>query len=125
GFGGEWAAGAVLMGEIIRPQYRGKAVGTVQSAYAVGYAGAAIMSSMLFALLPPDQAWRWRFWLGVAPAIFVFLALRGLEEPAVFLESRKARAAKGAEHVNPLMIFHPRVLKITALTSLLALGVQA
>ena len=28
GFGGEWAAGAVLMGEAIRPQYRGRAVGS-------------------------------------------------------------------------------------------------
>src|SRR5207244_3968445 len=31
GFGGEWAAGAVLMGEVIRAQHRGKAVGSVQS----------------------------------------------------------------------------------------------
>lgn len=30
-FGGEWAAGAALMGEVIRPQYRGRAVGSVQS----------------------------------------------------------------------------------------------
>ena len=34
GFGGEWAAGAVLMGEAIRPQYRGRAVGSVQSGWA-------------------------------------------------------------------------------------------
>src|ERR1700710_918264 len=31
GFGGEWAAGAVLMGEVIRDQYRGRAVGLVQT----------------------------------------------------------------------------------------------
>ena len=31
GFGGEWAAGSVLMGEVISAQHRGKAVGTVQS----------------------------------------------------------------------------------------------
>ena len=30
GFGGEWAAGAVLMGEVIRARHRGKAVGFVQ-----------------------------------------------------------------------------------------------
>jgi MFS family permease len=125
GFGGEWAAGAVLMGEIIRPEYRGKAVGSVQSAYAVGYAVAALMSSVLFAMLPPDTAWRWMFWLGVTPAVFVFMALRNLAEPAVFLDSRKARAERGTEHVNPLMIFHPRVLRITVLTAMLALGVQA
>ena len=37
GFGGEWAAGAVLMGEVIRAEHRGKAVGTVQSGWAVGW----------------------------------------------------------------------------------------
>ena len=31
GFGGEWAVGAVLMGEMIRPEHRGKALGTVQA----------------------------------------------------------------------------------------------
>ena len=37
GFGGEWGAGAVLMGETIRPEHRGKAVGTVQSGYGIGW----------------------------------------------------------------------------------------
>jgi MFS family permease len=32
GFGGEWAAGAVLMGEVVRDKYRGRAVGLVQTA---------------------------------------------------------------------------------------------
>src|ERR1700709_2795482 len=36
GFGGEWAAGAVLMGEAIRPQYRGRAVGSVQAGWGIG-----------------------------------------------------------------------------------------
>lgn len=125
GFGGEWAAGAVLMGEIIRPQYRGKAVGTVQSAYAIGYGAAAIMSTVLFAFMPATEAWRWMFWLGVTPAVFVLLALRNLPEPAVFLNAKRARGAAGAGHVSPFMIFHVRVLRITVLTSILALGVQA
>ena len=34
GFGGEWAAGSVLIGEVIRAENRGKAVGTVQSGWA-------------------------------------------------------------------------------------------
>src|SRR6201997_2908295 len=42
GFGGEWAAGAVLMGEVIRAQHRGKAVGSVQAGWAIGWAIAAI-----------------------------------------------------------------------------------
>ncbi|WP_315832898.1 MFS transporter [Bradyrhizobium prioriisuperbiae] len=125
GFGGEWAAGSVLMGEVIRAQYRGKAVGTVQSAYAVGYAFAALLSSLLFATLPDTQAWRWMFWLGALPAVFILLALRGIPEPKVFLVARAARAKAGQTHVSPLTIFHPRYLRTTVLTSLLALGVQA
>lgn len=125
GFGGEWAAGAVLMGEVIRPEYRGKAVGGVQSAYAVGYAGAALLSSALFALFPPDLAWRWMFWLGAAPALLVFLARRNLGESPVFVQGREARAAKRSPPFNPLMIFHRAALRTTILTALLALGVQA
>ena len=43
GFGGEWAVGSVLMGEIVRAQYRGRAVGTVQSGWAVGWGIAALL----------------------------------------------------------------------------------
>ena len=32
GFGGEWTAAAVLIGEVIRAEHRGKAVGAMQSA---------------------------------------------------------------------------------------------
>jgi MFS family permease len=45
GFGGEWAAGAVLMGEVIRAQHRGKAGGSVQSGWAIGWAVAALLSN--------------------------------------------------------------------------------
>src|SRR5579864_3762723 len=34
GFGGEWAAGAVLLGESIRPEHRGKALGVMQAGWA-------------------------------------------------------------------------------------------
>jgi MFS family permease len=37
GFGGEWATGAVLIGEVVRSRYRGRAVGIVQSGWAVGW----------------------------------------------------------------------------------------
>ena len=52
GFGGEWAAGAVLIGETIRPQYRGRAVGSVQSGWAVGWGMAVLAQAALFSLLP-------------------------------------------------------------------------
>ena len=42
GFGGEWATGAVLMGEVIRDKYRGRGVGFVQTGAAVGPGLAAL-----------------------------------------------------------------------------------
>src|SRR5437763_16901491 len=65
GFGGEWAAGAVLMGEVIRAQHRGKAVGSVQSGWAIGWAVAAAMATLFFSVLPQVTARRALFWVGV------------------------------------------------------------
>ncbi len=63
GFGGEWAAGAVLMGEVITARHRGKAVGAVQSGWALGWGAAAI-----------------------------FYIRRNVEEPAVFRAARESGA---------------------------------
>jgi MFS family permease len=76
GFGGEWAAGAVLMGEAIRPQYRGRAVGSVQSGWAVGWGLAVLAQAILFSVLPPESAWRWMFVIGALPALLVFYLRR-------------------------------------------------
>src|SRR5258707_4226332 len=84
GFGGEWAAGAVLMGEVIRAQHRGKAVGGVQSGWAIGWAIAAILSTLLFTYLPQDTAWRALFWIGLFPAFLVFFVRRFVDDPPVF-----------------------------------------
>ena len=55
GFGGEWAVGSVLMGEAIRAEYRGKAVGTVQGGWAIGWGITAISYTVLFSVLPADD----------------------------------------------------------------------
>jgi len=49
GIGGEWAAGAVLMAETIRPELRGKVMGAVQSAGPSG--GQALLSCSPLSLL--------------------------------------------------------------------------
>jgi MFS family permease len=54
GFGGEWAAGSVLMGEVIRAKYQGRAVGVVQASWHIGWGGSAIVFALFFSLMPPD-----------------------------------------------------------------------
>ena len=119
GFGGEWAAGAVLMGEAIRAQYRGRAVGCVQSGWALGWGAAVLMQAALFSLLPAEQAWRWMFALGAAPALLVFYVRRHVPEPEV---SQRRRA--DGDHAGIWEIFRPEVLRTTLLASLLGVGAQ-
>jgi MFS family permease len=123
GFGGEWAVGSVLMGEAIRAQYRGKAVGTVQSGWAIGWAVTALSYTVLFSLLPAATAWRAMFWIGILPALLVFYIRRFVPEPEVFQRTR-ARETSLGEQSNFLEIFHPALLRITLLTALLAVGAQ-
>ena len=123
GFGGEWAVGSVLMGEAIRAQYRGKAVGTVQGGWAIGWGVTAISYTVLFSLLPAAIAWRAMFWIGIVPALLIFYIRRRVPEPEVFRRTR-AREASLGEGSNFLAIFSPAVLRTTLLTALLAVGAQ-
>lgn len=123
GFGGEWAAGAVLMGEIIRPQHRGKAVGCVQSAFAVGWFAAAAVSTAVLATLPPDIAWRTVFFIGLLPALLVIYIRRNVTEPPLFARTLEAEAASG-NRPTPFEIFAPNMIRRTLLAAMLALGVQ-
>jgi MFS family permease len=123
GFGGEWAAGAVLMGESIRPQYRGRAVGSVQSGWAVGWGLAVLSQAVLFSYLPPDIAWRWMFAIGALPALLVFFLRRYVEEPEIAAATLAKQSASG-ERPGLHEIFAGPILKTTILASLAVTGCQ-
>ncbi|TAM55511.1 MAG: MFS transporter [Paraburkholderia sp.] len=121
GFGGEWAAGAVLMAESIRAEHRGKAMGTVQSAWAVGWAAAVLLYTAMFSLLPGATAWRAMFALGLLPALLVIYVRRGVVEPVAPAERRNA-ARSSAPGIPFFDIFLPRVLRMTLIGALLGVG---
>jgi MFS family permease len=123
GFGGEWAAGAVLLGESIRAEHRGKALGTMQAGWAVGWGVAVMLYAAAFTWLPAEQAWRALFMFGIAPAFLVFFVRRYVEEPPIYLESRAKLAAKG-ERPSFFEIFKPPLLRVTLLGGLLGTGAQ-
>lgn len=123
GFGGEWAVGSVLMGEMVRTEYRGRAVGTVQSGWAVGWGVAAVLYTAAFSWLPEDYAWRALFWVGIVPAALVLFIRRHVPEPEMFQRTRKQEAAS-RHRTSAWAIFAPALLKTTILTSLLCTGVQ-
>jgi MFS family permease len=123
GFGGEWAAGAVLLGESIRAEHRGKALGMMQGGWAVGWGVAVVLYAVSFTLLPTETAWRVLFMVGIAPALLVFFVRRYVEEPPVYLESRAKMEAQG-DRPSILEIFKPPLLRVTVLGGLLGTGAQ-
>jgi MFS family permease len=88
GFGGEWATGAVLMGEVIRDKYRGRGVGFVQTGAAFGPGMAALVYAGLFAILPEAIAWRALFMVGILPGLFVLWIRRNIPESEAFARRR-------------------------------------
>ncbi|MFG1347891.1 MFS transporter [Xanthobacter autotrophicus DSM 431] len=123
GFGGEWTAGAVLMAEAVRGKYRGRALGSVQSGWAVGWGLAVMLQAVLFSVLPPEQAWRWMFALGALPAFLVFFLRRYVEEPDISVKGRALAIEQGTQP-SLWEIFSPGILKTTLLTALFSVGAQ-
>ncbi len=121
GFGGEWAVGSVLMGETISARHRGKAVGTVQGGWAIGWGVAALCYTIAFSVLSPELAWRAMFWIGILPALLVFYIQRHVPEPAIFIAKRASTKPDGGRFME---IFAPALLRTTLLASLVALGAQ-
>ena len=119
GFGAEWAVGAVLMAEMIRPEHRGKALGSIQSAWAVGWGAAVLVATVTFSYVPQDVGWRVLFAAGLLPALLVIYVRRGIPEPP---RSEKKTAAKQSILGNLIGIFHPDVLRFTMIGGLFGIG---
>lgn len=85
GLGGEWSAGATLVSESWPAEHRAKAIGFMQSGWALGYMAAAGLS----ALIIPRFGWRALFWVGVLPALLTVAIRRKVEEPKVWREQAK------------------------------------
>src|SRR5437763_6532965 len=91
GFGGDWAAGAVLVSEYAQATQRGRVIGAVQSAWSIGYAGVLIANTLAFSLAPPELAWRIMFWLGAVPAVVLLWVRTGVQESPVYRAEVAAR----------------------------------
>jgi MFS family permease len=118
GMGGEWASGAVLVAESIRPEFRNKATSAMQSTWAIGAILAAVLAGVVLDVLPlGDQAWRLLFALGGLPAFITLWAQRRVEEPEIWRSTRNSPHAT----TNPYrVLFGAELRKRTLLACLLA-----
>ncbi len=89
GLGGEGSAGSVLVSETWPARHRGKAIGFMQSGWAIGY----ILAAVLAALVLPKYGWRPLFMLGLAPALLAAWIRRAVPEPPNWKPARGFRLA--------------------------------
>jgi MFS family permease len=82
GMGGEWSCGSVLVAETWPAEHRGKAMGLMQSGWAIG----ALIAAAASALIIGRYGWRVLFLIGALPAIAAFFIRRNVEEPAIWRE---------------------------------------
>jgi MFS family permease len=85
GLGGAWSAGAVLVSESWPPQHRAKAIGLVQSGWAIGY----MLAAATTALILPRFGWRILFLVGILPAFLTVWIQRKVKEPEIWMNRTK------------------------------------
>ena len=90
--GGEWGIGASLVMETIPAKLRGPVSGLLQSGYPSGY----FIASLAYFALFDTIGWRGMFFVGIAPALLVFLIRMHVEESPAF------EARRNKPRVNPL-----------------------
>lgn len=109
GMGGEWSSGAALVSESWPSEHRGKALGLMQSGWAIGYALAAVVSG----IFQPRFGWRAVFFVGVLPAFFALWVQRRVKEPEIWTSRARSTPAGFAS------MFRPGIVGITTALTLM------
>jgi MFS family permease len=86
GMGGEWTTGAALIAETWPAEHRGKALGLMQSTWAIG----EMIAAGVVALVLPSFGWRAVFLVGVLPALFVLWIRRDVPESTLWLRQQQS-----------------------------------
>jgi MFS family permease len=87
GMGGVWTSGAALVSESWPSHSRGKALGFMQSGWAIGYAAAVLVSGFV----QPRFGWRAVFFIGILPAFFTLWVQRRVKEPAIWTAASRSK----------------------------------
>ena len=111
GMGGEWASGAALVSETWPSEHRGKALGLMQSSWAIGYALAAAVTAIVL----PIWGWRAVFFVGILPALFTLWIRRDVAEPEIW----RARVESGKPRGSLRDIFRGSLLPLTIALTLM------
>jgi MFS family permease len=89
GMGGEWSTGAALVAETWPAEHRGKALGLMQSTYAIG----EMLAVGVVAIVLPRFGWRYVFFVGILPALLTVWIQRRVPEPRIWETKVRTQSA--------------------------------
>jgi MFS family permease len=112
GLGGQWSAGAVLVAETWPARHRAKAIGFMQSGWALGY----LLAAGVTALVLPTLGWRALFLTGLFPSLVALAIRRGVPEPELW-----KRTVRKPSRLS--VLFAPELLRRTLLATALTTSV--
>jgi MFS family permease len=92
GMGGEWSTGAALVAETWPAEHRGKALGLMQSTYAIG----EMLAAGVVAIVLPRFGWRYVFFVGILPALLIVWIQRRVSEPPIWEAKTRTQTALGS-----------------------------
>jgi MFS family permease len=84
GVGGEFAAGAALVAEVMPPRARPYALGLLQALSALGNIAGSLIATFVLPAEKPAESWEhWRalYLVGILPALLVVIMFKRLKEP--------------------------------------------
>lgn len=101
GMGGEWNTGATLVAESWPTEFRAKAIALVQSSWAPGFAGAALVAG------PVAHYFGWRavFFVGILPALVTLWMRRRVPESEIWQwQASRPETGSALEEKDPASI---------------------
>jgi MFS family permease len=112
GMGGVWSSGAALVSESWPASSRGRALGFMQSGWAIGYAAAVFVAGVV----QPRFGWRAVFFVGIVPALFALWIQRRVQEPDIW---RRAAAQPAAATGGFAALFAGGIARLTLVLTLM------
>lgn len=97
GMGGEWNTGATLVAETWPDHLRARALSIVQSSWAVGYAGAAVVTGLMLR----HYNWRAVFFVGILPALVTLWIRKDVPESELWAERHAALTIRASVATPP------------------------
>src|SRR5438034_302563 len=108
-------AGWMLVAETWPAEHRAKAMGIMQSGWAIG----ALIAAGVSALVLGRFGWRVLFLIGALPAVITFFIRRNVEEPAIWRERREP--SRWSEMFSPPFAARTIIATLLASSVLIAL----